>query len=316
MLLKRTPIEKVLKSEELSEDKKNKLKLVLEIRKFAMTELELPVGGSYAAYVETGRPFVVWNLVVAPEFSLAPVEFCFLVAGCVTYKGYFNKYKALKQAEKYKARGFDVTVGGVKAYSTLGWFDDPVLDTFLSGSEIDLAALLFHEFAHQAVYLPGDTTFNESFATAIEIESVRRWLEARGSADDFNLYQEARLRQKQFLEFMEFKKEKLRQLYQSDIEDQHKRLSKKQMFAEIRQDYKRLKQSWGIAGDSKDWADYERNNADLSMITAYNDLVPEFQGLLARHDGNITAFVEDVKTMKKMSVDDRRQKLSAALIHL
>lgn len=309
MLLKRKPIEKVLQREELSDDKKNKLRLVLEIRKFARDELGWPVGGSYTTYVELGRPYVVWNLVVVPEFSLEPMEFCFLVAGCVTYKGFFNKEKAFKNAEKYLSREFDVSVGGVRAYSTLGWFDDPVLDTFLSGSEVDLAALLFHEFAHQVVYVPEDTIFNESFASAVEIESVRRWLLRRGTANEFKGYQEARHRQKQFVEFLEIKKEKLRLLYQSDIEDEEKRSEKKQLFAEIRRDFQPLKQSWGGAEDFSDWMGADLNNADLSTISTYHDLVPGFQRLLAKHQGKFAPFFDEVKAMKKMTSNNRQQRL-------
>src|SRR4051812_10885006 len=176
---KRQPIAEVIRDPATSEKLKARLEYVAAARDFASRELGLPDNESYRSYADLGRPYVVWNVFAAPEFSVEPRQWCFPIAGCVVYRGYFSEAAAQRYARKLRRRGDDVAVGGVAAYSTLGHFKDPVLSTMLGWSDAQLAATLFHELAHQVVYVPGDSQFNESFATVVEEAGLERWLAAR-----------------------------------------------------------------------------------------------------------------------------------------
>jgi predicted aminopeptidase len=180
LLAKREPIDEVLADDGLSADERSKLELSQRIVDFAVSDLQLPDNGSYRSYVRLDRPHVVWNVVATPALSIEPLEWCFPIVGCVSYRGYFKEKRAGDFAAKLERKGNDVAVRGADAYSTLGRFRDPVLSTFLNRRGIDLAALLFHEMAHQRLYIKDDTAFNESFATVVEHEGVRRWLVAQG----------------------------------------------------------------------------------------------------------------------------------------
>ncbi len=175
------PVEERLREPDTPEPLRAKLARALAIREFASRELALPDNGSYRRYADLGQPFVVWNVVAAPEFSVEPLESCFPFAGCVSYRGYYSEEAARAYAAALAEKGYDVHVGGVPAYSTLGWFDDPLLSTFIHYPEAELARIVFHELAHQVVYVKGDTMFNESFASTVEEEGVRRWLEREGT---------------------------------------------------------------------------------------------------------------------------------------
>ncbi len=183
VLVKRKPIDRLLepgRAQVLSAATRERLRLSQEIRDFASRELGLPDNRSYRSYADLGRPYQVWNVVAAPRLSLEPKTWCYPFAGCAAYRGYFNERAARRHGDRLAAGGYDVRVGGVAAYSTLGWFADPVLNTFLDYAEADFAALIFHELAHQVVYVKDDSAFNESFATAVEVEGVRRWLRSLG----------------------------------------------------------------------------------------------------------------------------------------
>ncbi|MBI5783517.1 MAG: aminopeptidase, partial [Gammaproteobacteria bacterium] len=184
ILNKRRPVEEVLNDPATTPQTRQQLKLVRRLRDFASRELGLPDNDSYRSYTDLERPFVVWDVFAAPELSLEPKQWCFLVAGCVPYRGYFARDEAEQFAADLKQDGYDVYVGGVPAYSTLGWFNDPLLNTFIHRSEPELAGLLFHELAHQKIYVSGDTTFNESFATVVELEGVKRWSQQNGNTKE------------------------------------------------------------------------------------------------------------------------------------
>ena len=171
----RQPIDTVIARKDTSDTLKAQLIRARDIRDFASRELGLPDNGAYRSYADIGRPYVVWNVVATPEFSVQPLEWCFPIAGCVAYRGYFNEKAAKDFAADLKARGRDVVVGGVPAYSTLGHIADPLLNTVINYGQLDLAALVFHELAHQVAYLPGDSSFNEAFATAVEEAGVARY---------------------------------------------------------------------------------------------------------------------------------------------
>jgi predicted aminopeptidase len=173
---KREPIEDVIASPNTDATLRRRLELAARARDFAMSDLGLPDNGSYRTYADLGRRYVTWNLFAAPEFSVRPKEWCFPIAGCVGYRGYFDEARATKEAGKMRGKGYDVFVGPAIAYSTLGHLRDPVLNTMFGYGDSELAAFIFHELAHQAVYAPDDSDFNEAFATVVETEGLERWL--------------------------------------------------------------------------------------------------------------------------------------------
>src|SRR3954465_2418144 len=177
---------------------RERLQLAQRIRGFASTQLALPDNASYASYAELGRAYVVWNVFAAPRLSVEPKKECFPFTGCVSYRGFFSEEDARRHVEGLQAEGYDVYVGGVVAYSTLGWFNDPLLSTFIRYPEAQLARLVFHELAHQVVYAHDDTAFNESFAVAVEEEGVKRWLQAEGRVAELEDFHASQARRQKF----------------------------------------------------------------------------------------------------------------------
>jgi len=304
------PIEERLKDTGAPESLHAKLARALAIRNFASRELALPDNGSYRKYADIGRQFVVWNVFAAPEFSVEPVKSCFLFAGCVSYRGYYSEAKAREAAASFAAQGNDVYVGGVAAYSTLGWFDDPVLSTFINYSEAELARLLFHELAHQVVYVKDDTVFNESFATAVEEEGVRRWLEREGTPAQRVAYSESRRRRSELVALFVQYRSKLAAFYERPASVEEKRAGKQRLLAQMQEDYRMLKASWaGFPG-------YDRlfvggaNNALLASIVSYAALVPAFRELLARNQGELAAFYAAVRELAELGKPERDVRLA------
>ena len=255
-------------SEQLPAVLKAKLETVLKIREFASRELGLPDNESYRRYADVGRPFVLWNVFAAREFSVHPERWCFPMVGCVTYRGYFSKAEAERYAGELRAQGHDVYVGGVPAYSTLGWFPDPVLNTFIDYPRGELARLVFHELAHRVIYVPGDTMFNESFATAVELAGVERWIKTNGTPEQAQAFQVAQARKQQFLDLTGRTRERLRRLYLSDLPEQARRAGKAEALRAMREEYDALKQSWGGFAGYDRWFDEPLNNAKLVSIAA------------------------------------------------
>ncbi|UCH48693.1 MAG: aminopeptidase [Betaproteobacteria bacterium] len=306
------PIEQLLEDENTDPALRERLELVSEIRTFATEELSLPDSGSYRRYADLERPYVIWNVFAAPELSLEPVTWCFPIAGCVGYRGYFSEEGAQRFADSMRERGFDVYVGGVPAYSTLGWFDDAVLNTFIDYSDTDLAQLIFHELAHQVAYAPGDTTFNESFATAVELEGVKRWMAASGREAMLAAVEKALSRHQDFLDLVMSTREELEVIYQSEQTDEVKRSQKVDAYLRLREGYQSLKQKWrGYSGYDR-WFEGPLNNAQIGSVAAYNELVPGFQQLLAANGGDLNAFYEAVTELTKLSVDERRARLGVS----
>src|SRR5690606_32875324 len=194
-----------------------KLADVQRVREFASRELGLPDNDSYRVYADLGRRYVLWNVFATPELSLEPLTWCFPVSGCVAYRGYFSREAAEAYAEKLRAAGYDVHVGGGTAYSTLGWFSDPLLNTMIHRPLPEIAGLLFHELAHQRLYVRGDTAFSESFAMTVELEGVRRWLEANGEADEYARYARTLERRQQFTQLVLRYRDRLEALYAAEI---------------------------------------------------------------------------------------------------
>jgi predicted aminopeptidase len=259
---------------------KARLQQAQKIRRFAVSELGLPDNGSYQRYAALKRPFVVWNVVATPELSLEPVRWCFPIAGCVSYRGYYRHEQALAYASVLRGEGKDVRVGGVPAYSTLGWFDDPLLSTFIHYPDAELARLLFHELAHQVLYVAGDTPFNEAFATAVEEAGVARWLESHGDDAMRESYQRYAARRQDFIALLEKHRLALAATYAKNMSDRRKRKRKARIMASLQNDYQTLKLGWGNHAGYDRWFSEPVTNAHLVSVAAYNDLLPGFRALL------------------------------------
>ena len=309
ILVKREPIQAVIGKAETNLPLKERLMLVESVREYARSTLNFPVGASYATYVDTGRAFVVWNVFAAPEFSLDAMRWCYPIAGCVSYRGYFQQDKAEKLADKLRSDGKDVFVGGVAAYSTLGWFSDPVLNTFLNRSESKLAGLIFHELAHKILYVPGDTVFNESFATAVENEALRRWLNDRQQPRIYRQYLDGQARRFEFVSLIDSYKERLRTLYNQPLADADKRAGKQELIQALREDYKVLQSSWHGYTDYGNWVAGEINNAKIVTISAYHDLVPAFNRLLKDSGGDMQIFLDKCIELGDMEESARNRAL-------
>ena len=259
------------------DDLRARLETAQRIRQFASKSLGLPDNGSYTAYAELGRPFVVWNVFAAPEFSVEPKQDCFPFTGCVAYRGFFSEAAARRHAETLKREGFDPHVGGVLAYSTLGWFDDPLLSTFIRYPEAQVARLVFHELAHQLVYAKGDTPFNESFAVVVEEEGVRRWLEARGRTTELVAFRAAQARKREFAARVKAARERLAAVYRTNLSPEEMREHKRGEFERLRAEFPAV-------------VPREPSNAFLASVALYNDLVPGFERLLAQSGGSLEKF--------------------------
>ena len=284
---------------------REKLATVLRIREFASRELGLPDNASFRRYADLGRPFVVWNVFAVPEFSTRPVQWCFPVAGCVGYRGYFDQADAERFAAALAVEGHDVFVGGVPAYSTLGWFADPVLNTFIRNPDPGIARLIFHELAHQAAYVRDDSVFNESFAVAVEREGVARWLERHGSAQDKAIYERMRQYRDGFTQLIQTYRARLDVLYGSGLAPQAMRARKREIFEAMAGDYRQLKAGWnGFSGYDR-WFAQQPNNANLASVVIYTQMVPAFQELLRAQGGDLPAFYRTVRELAALPRKER-----------
>ncbi len=290
-------IDEVLASDATPGALRAKLEQVRAIRAFAVQEMALPDNGSYRSYADVGRPYVVWNVFAAPEFSLKPHKSCFPLVGCVSYRGYYNLADAERQAARLRDAGFDVFVGGVPAYSTLGWFDDPVLNTFVGYPQAELARLMFHELAHQVVFAKGDTQFNESFAVAVEREGLRRWLARRGTDADRAAYTAQRARRDAFVALVQDYRGKLEHWYAAPVDATEMRAGKQRILSEMAADYALLKQSWGGYPGYDRWFASGVNNAQFASFVAYSQHVPAFEALLERAGGDMPTFYASVRAL-------------------
>ena len=294
---------------------KAKLMRVQDMRAFASRELALPDNRSYTRYADLGRAYVVWNVFASPELALEARQWCFPVAGCVAYRGYFAEADANAEAKRLAAEGFDVHVSGVPAYSTLGWFDDAVLSTFIRYRDAEVARLVFHELAHQAVYVKDDTSFNESFAVAVEEEGLARWQAAQaGGADAAQFAADVARMQRLRTEFrtlIRTTRDRLSALYASELPDAEKRARKAAIFAAMRADHERLKAGWDGAPAFDRWFAGGANNAGILSAGLYTDLVPQFAALLAVENGDLPRFYDRVKALAAMPRAERDQALAA-----
>ena len=305
------PIAQVIGDTHTSPQVRERLSLVTRMRDFASSELALPDNGSYRKYADLERPFVVWNIFAATEFSVAPKEWCFPIAGCVGYRGYFNQARAEQFGEALRSKGLDVFVTGIPAYSTLGWFDDPVLNTVMRYPDAELARLIFHELAHQVVYIPGDTVFNESFAVSVELEGVDRWLARDGDPAKRTAFELSEQRKGAFIQLVMKYRASLRELYASAVSEAQMRQKKAETFAAMKVEYLTLKSSWGGFAGYDRFFSRELNNAHLVPVATYSELVPGFRRVLAENGGDFKRFYAAVKEIGKLPKEQRQAKLKA-----
>jgi predicted aminopeptidase len=310
LMRRAVPIDEQLARDAVPAALKAKLEAVLRIRRFASRELALPDNGSYKSYSDLGRPYALWNVFAAPEFSLEPVNSCFAFTGCVSYRGYFSEADAQADGAARRAQGYDVHIGGVPAYSTLGWFDDPVLNTFIHYPEAELARLIFHELAHQLLYVKSDTRFNESFAATVEQAGVERWLAQSGSDRERAAYEHSQRMKREFVALVVKYRAILERYYREDLPVEEKRLGKARRFAEMEEDYRQLKASWGGFAGYDRWFAGKPNNATVVSVALYTELVPAFQALLRGVGGDLPRFYAAAKDLAKLSKEEREAKLA------
>lgn len=305
------PIERLLEDPAIAPPLKAQLQRALRIREYASRELGLPDNRSYRAYADLARPFVVWNVFAAPEFSTEPRQWCFPVAGCVNYRGYFSEAEARAHAREMAAAGNDVYVGGVPAYSTIGWFADPVLNTFIHYPEPELARLLFHELAHQVVYVQDDTMFNESFATVVEQAGIARWLTTHGSAADRQRFAQLQRFRADFRVLVTDTRAALAALYAGTATPVEKRRRKTELLAVLKTQYQQRKLDWeGFAGYDR-WFAQPLGNAHLASVAIYTQQVPAFQALLAQQGGDLPRFYAAVRELAALPKAERHARLAA-----
>ncbi|HEX8596273.1 MAG TPA: aminopeptidase [Pseudomonas sp.] len=282
-----------------------------EARTFASSHLHLPDNRSYRLYADLGRPYVVWNVFATGEFSLAPLTHCFPIAGCVAYRGYYSQGGARGAAALQRQAGQDVYVSGVEAYSTLGWFDDPILSSMLGWGDERLATLIFHELAHQRFYVKDDSEFNESFASFVEQEGTRQWRAERGLPPES--LSQSRQRE-QFTQLVLVTRERLKQLYSQPLSAEQMREGKAAEFEKLRRDYRSLRDSqW--AGDKRydAWINTPLNNAKLLPFGLYDQWVPAFAALFKQVDRDWAAFYAAVEQLGKLPIAERRAALHGLL---
>jgi len=290
---------------------RHRLETARQIRRFAVSEMALPDNNSYKTYTALKRPYVLWNVVATPELSLRPLEWCFPVAGCVDYRGYYSKDAALAYAKQLRAEGDDVEVGGVAAYSTLGWFSDPLISTFINYPDGELARMIFHELAHQVVYAPGDSQFNESFASTVEEVGVERWMERFGNQQMRDAYARYQSRKKDFLALLMKYRKALEQNYALiDRSDAEKRVVKARLFQELKDEYQVLKGNWGGYVGYDRFFEQPLSNAHLASIATYEDFVPAFRALLQK-EGSFPRFYKEVKRLSELDRANRHRILKA-----
>jgi predicted aminopeptidase len=299
LMTKREPIARVIQRPATPAALRVQLEEVTAIRDFASRELGLPDNGSYRSYADVGRPYVVWNVVAAPEFSLDAKQWCFPIVGCVAYRGYFALERARAFARQLRAKNFDVSVGGVAAYSTLGHFDDPILNTMLGWDDVELAAIIFHELTHQLLYVAGDASFNEALATAVEEEGVRRWLLAQGRTADLSRHEREEAEYLEVIDLLRRTSDRLRQIYAAAAVPAVMRERKQAAFASLREEYGRLEAAWGGHAPFDAWFHGDINNANLVSIATYYDCVPGFRHELAAAGGDLRVFYERVRSLAK-----------------
>lgn len=291
LFFRQAPIDKLLENNAVDAATRRKLQLALELRRFSVEELGLPDNDSYTDYANLERRYAVWTVFATEEFSMQPEQFCFLIVGCLHYRGYFSEAAARREQQRLEAQGYDVFTGGVAAYSTLGWFDDPVLNTMLNWSDTYFARVMFHELAHQLLYVKDDTEFNESFADTVALIGVQRWIESRGDQRAQALFKSEIEREQQFIHLVMRYQELLQELYHSDSSEAVMRTQKQRLFNKMQADYQVLKKSWD-EGVYDNWFKQGLNNARLASVSTYRKYTEDMLAIYAELGDNMPRFYE------------------------
>jgi predicted aminopeptidase len=306
----RKPINKVLTDPKTPQSLRDTLTEVSAAREFASRELKLPDNRSYRTYADLHRKYVVWNVVAAPEFSVRPKQWCFPIAGCVAYRGYFQEKKARAFAADLAKQGFDITLDGVPAYSTLGKFADPVLSTMIVYGPDELAAIIFHELAHQLLYVKNDTQFNEAFASTVENAGLERWLTASGHPDRFKEFVKYNQQEREFAALFAHTRTQLATLYASGVPAADMRARKAEILGVLGTGIRDLEKRLGTRSPVyEEWIKDGLNNARLASEANYNDCLPGFERLLADSGNDLPRFYAAAKEMAHLPKNDRHAKL-------
>ncbi len=313
MWRRETPISTLLQKTNTPADTKRRLELVQAYRKFAQKELGLPAGRSYLGYADLERPFVSWTVSATPEFSMEDKKWWFPIVGSVSYRGYFEEQAAKRYAATLKAKGMDVSIGGVSAYSTLGWFADPVLNTFLFDPEEELADLIFHELTHRLLYVPGDTDFNEAFATFVAQEGLRRWFRVHPDSEMEKRWRAKEARWAEFRSAVLETGSRLKRLYARPIAETGTdlRAAKAAEITRLRDHLTELNRNWAGEPDISAWLINPINNASINSVATYHRWVPAFAELLREHSGDLPSFYDEVRRTGKLPESERRKRMES-----
>ena len=306
------PVDEVMADQAISFATKQNLSRVQAVLQFATVELGLESNDNYRRYVELGREYAIWNVFAAPEFSLSPRQWCYPIAGCVPYRGYFNAARANSYAAGIRQQGLDVFVGGVDAYSTLGWLSDPILSSWLNRSVWSMVATLIHELAHSVVYSPDDPVFNESFASFVEQQGVKRWFTQQSEGADLGEYQHQQQVQTKLIQLFRQSRQKLEIIYRSSQSNSAKRTRKAEIFNQLASQYRVL---FGInqSDTNDDSANITVfNNALLVAYSTYNDWIPAFEQLYSR-SSNWETFYRSVRQLANLAPSKRQQAMTELL---
>jgi predicted aminopeptidase len=312
VLCQRVPIKKLLADPHTPPQLRARLERVQAARAFASRELALPDNKSYRTYADIGRPFVVWNVVATPEFSVHAAHWCFPIAGCVAYRGYFSEQRAREFGAELAVRSFDVAIEGVPAYSTLGKFADPVLSSMLPYGDEEVAATIFHELAHQLIYVRDDSEFNEAFATTVENTGLERWLAYQGETARMQEFREDQAHATQLEGMLERTRSQLAQLYASGAPRDEMRVSKAVILHALAADIQRFERRAGLTYPVyEEWIAKGLNNADLASLATYYDCVPGFARVLQQQDNDLPRFYAAVRKLGDLPRAERHARLCA-----
>ena len=301
----RVDIEDLLEDQATPEELRERLRLVQEIRRFSVTRLALPDNDSYQSFVELDRPYLIQNLFAAPEFSTRLQRWCYPIIGCASYRGYYDEARLLAYVEELESSGLEVHIGKVSAYSTLGWFDDPVLSSFINWPDHRLAGLLFHELTHQQIYIDDDTTFNESLASAVQMVGTELWLESRGQQDELEELSRWSLYRAEVIELIESTRARLAQIYEAASSDADKRKDKAAVFADARSSHRDIASKHGVAGGFSAWFAGDLNNAKIGSVATYNSQTPAFINILRAQGLDFAAFYKYVAALGELGKVER-----------
>lgn len=304
LMSRQRPVQEVIEDHNTPDQLKRKLELSQQARIFASKELHLPDNESYKNYADLERPYVVWNVVATRAYSIKPKQWCFLIVGCLSYRGIFDKNEAYQLAAELRESGMDVSVFGTAAYSTLGYFDDPLLNTMLRHGDANLIGVIFHELAHQTVYIENDTAFNEAFATAVEQEGLRRWYIATNQTDEYEKYLVNKQYRHEFYSMITHTREQLANAFDKAKTDEEKQYNKQAIYRSFKTEYKQWRRTREYDVFDQ-WMQRDLNNSHLALIATYQEKVPTFINLLASVDGDMQRFYELVKTVGEKDKDSR-----------